>query len=195
MPRRRFTLIEMLVVIAIIAILASLLAPSLHRSLRVANSLSCLNNLRQIGVWALGYATEWNGYLPIHGTATGTDTSVYNYAYDWVTVMKDEKLFNGKDLSTGAGMTCRELYAAHGARATTWTANSYGLNRYMGGPLSRLALRGAERRLYIGSDQLFRTVTRAFKLVCIRAECIGIYHFAPGLYIPPLYIFYYLRML
>ncbi len=62
---RAFTLIELLVVIAIIAILASLLLPVLARSKEKAKDLTCLNNLKQLGITVRMYSDENEGKLPI----------------------------------------------------------------------------------------------------------------------------------
>jgi len=68
-PRRAFTLVELLLVIAIIGILAALLLPALSRAKEKAQRTSCLNNLKQIMVATHLYADENAGHLPFPNSA------------------------------------------------------------------------------------------------------------------------------
>ena len=62
--RRGFTLVELLVVIGIIALLISILLPSLNRAREMSSRIKCANNLRQIGQSLMLYAGENKGTYP-----------------------------------------------------------------------------------------------------------------------------------
>lgn len=59
-----FTLVEIMVVIAIIITLAGLLMPALNRARRQAKRVECINNLRQIGIALNSYALDNDGKFP-----------------------------------------------------------------------------------------------------------------------------------
>ena len=76
--RKGFTLVELLVVIGIIALLISILLPSLNRARETANRVKCGSNLRQIGQAILLYSNENKGSYPRANYAAGTNTNTYH---------------------------------------------------------------------------------------------------------------------
>jgi len=75
-PGRRtaFTLIELLVVIAIIAILAAILFPVFAQAREKARQVSCLSNMKQIGLGIKMYAQDYDEEFPM-----GNDDKSYNW--------------------------------------------------------------------------------------------------------------------
>ena len=64
-PARGFTLVELLVVIGIIALLISILLPTLNKAREAARTAQCLSNIRQLGMAFQMYANEFKDVVPL----------------------------------------------------------------------------------------------------------------------------------
>lgn len=64
--RQGFTLVELLVLVAILMILAALLLPALQRTLEHTRRVACLNTQKQLWLGITAYADDSNGYYPYH---------------------------------------------------------------------------------------------------------------------------------
>ena len=115
-PGRGFTLIELLVVVSIIALLVSILLPSLSKARESARTVKCMSNLRQYGISCHTYAGEWNdNFPPSHYdgvSLSGHFIPGYEgrYMY-WFEILYLEKLLP-KEAYPELDMGCPSVYAA-----------------------------------------------------------------------------------
>lgn len=107
---RGFSLIELLVVVAIITVLLALTLPALSVARRDARTIAGLANLRQIGQAIHMYAMSWENQLPVGYYQTGSsplDT-------DWGIILQSM-------LSRGPGPTRAEFFSAGGTFSAIFT--------------------------------------------------------------------------
>jgi prepilin-type N-terminal cleavage/methylation domain-containing protein/prepilin-type processing-associated H-X9-DG protein len=92
-----FTLVELLVVIGIIAVLISILLPTLSRIQQQSRKTACLSNLRQLGAALVLYANENRGRLPNGNAPTvwddydGANRMITEFNATWI---KSAKVFH-----------------------------------------------------------------------------------------------------
>ncbi|HVT27195.1 MAG TPA: DUF1559 domain-containing protein, partial [Lacipirellulaceae bacterium] len=85
--RRAFTLVEVLVVIAIIGVLVSLLLPAVESSREASRRLQCTNNLKQIGLALLNYESNHKLFPPGYVSDFDSDGNDTGPGWGWAAII------------------------------------------------------------------------------------------------------------
>ncbi len=138
--RRAFTLIELLMVVAIIALLAALLLPAIGLVQGAARSVMCKRNLSQLAVWGLAYAQDWEGVLPTEASTTTvpddkyysnlTGTGKTSYWYAKIDGVRPQEQHGNGLMCPQASVSLKPRYVDH---TNMLFCYDYSISRFLGG--------------------------------------------------------------
>lgn len=181
-----FTLLELLVTIALIMLLASMLLPALTNAKMLSKRMACASNVKQILLsWNL-YTTDSSGLIPSFTMGSGGEAGGQRF---WHTMMRD--YLGDVKITDSYGSTCSNpgilFCPSQNNKTTTTYYSSYGMTRYAaGGGDYSINYRGyksvsqikypSEQLLF--ADSMYTTPSRGWYLIAnlISITCIHIRH-------------------
>lgn len=95
--RARFTLVELLVVVAIIGILAAMLMSALQNAKASGRRAACASNIRQVGIGLNLYYDSWDNVGPYCTSACPWDVAPYGWMQQMIDQLTDKKIYRCPD--------------------------------------------------------------------------------------------------
>ena len=126
--KRYFTLIELMVVIAIIGILLTILMPALSKARTKAKEAVCLSNEKQLAVALISYSDNSSGYFPLYKNDVAWDDAISDMmALGWSQADKELNGIIDEDLAVSIfACPADEVERANEDKY----ARSYAINEY-----------------------------------------------------------------
>ncbi|OGV48492.1 MAG: hypothetical protein A2017_14190 [Lentisphaerae bacterium GWF2_44_16] len=124
-----FTLVELLVVIAVIAILSSLLLPSLNKAREKTRQIACAGNLKQIGAAVMMYSMDYQGYMVGDPVAGNDGSHVMAALCPYLNVKRSD----GQEVPWNSDLTLvpsAKVFKCPSEKSIRYTYQ-YGWNRYV----------------------------------------------------------------
>lgn len=147
MSSKAFSIVEVLVCVAIVVVLGALLFPMMQKNLIRAKQSQCASNQRQIfHYWAL-YAADNNGLiLPSYYSEKNSASEVIT-AFQWFNILDNTYLSASPQLPSSRAITIRQCPSNPG-RITYWGTSNFAYNNILG---VVDAQKGTSERMHLGS--------------------------------------------
>jgi len=124
-----FTLLELLLVISVIAILASLLLPALSKAKETSRAAACQGNLKQLACGAFQYSSDYNDYTLTYSDTDGVRTWTYTLG-PYLGLGNTTTEIRARVESTNTAYTCRSHRWREGVypQVSGYKGRGYGIN-------------------------------------------------------------------
>ena len=166
----KFTLVELLVVVGIIAILAALLLPALSSARTRSKSIKCVGNLKQIGIATFEYCDDYQQWLPF-GYVPGGDYGCWDINpsmgahYVLLAPYVNVPVYNCYRLgSTSKGVTCENIFMCPAVNVTYPYPYTYA-HYLMPTDLGATGIQQPDGKTYMGKMTMIKEPSRRLWLV------------------------------